>query len=181
MGATLTYEDEHSDFGFNTYSVVAYSGENAGVKVEQTVFCGIYSLPYMVAPTQQEFSLFTIKDNNNDDNTWYYDISDGSLKYAYCSNSADDYVVTPAIELGTAHMIEVVFDAKAGVMGSEKLEVTYGKSDKPEDQQKAQTFDLTNKEYQTFTATFEVTEHGRYYVGFHAISDPDQFTLNIKI
>ena len=74
--------------------------------------------------------MFTIKDNNNDDNTWYYDISDGSLKYAYCSNSADDYVVTPAIELGTAHMIEVVFDAKAGVMGSEKLEVTYGKSDR---------------------------------------------------
>ena len=180
LGVTLTYEDEHSDFGFNTYGIVAYSGENAGVKVEQTVFCGIYSLPYIVAPTQQEFSLFTIKDNNNDDNTWYYDISDGSLKYAYCSNSADDYVITPAIELGTAHMIEVVFDAKAGVMGSEKLEVTYGKSDKPEDQQKAQTFDLTNKEYQTFTATFEVTEHGRYYVGFHAISDPDQFTLNIK-
>lgn len=180
-GQLLTYEDKNADFGFNTYSAMAYSGENKGAVAEKTVFLGIYTLPFNVEPSQLEFSLFTVEDMNNDEHTWFYDQSDSSLKYIYSSrNDADDYVITPPVELGTANLIDVEFDAKAGMTGKEKVAVTYGTSPSAANQKVAKVFEISNKEYETYKASFDVAEHGRYYVGFHVISEADQMTLNIK-
>lgn len=180
-GQLLTYDDNNADFGFNTYSAVAYSGEDKGAVAEKTVFLGIYTLPFSVEPSQLEFSLFSVEDMNNDEHTWFYDQSDSSLKYIYSSrNDADDYVITPPVELGTANLIDVEFDAKAGMTDKEKVAVTYGTSLSAANQKVAKVFEISNREYETYKASFDVADHGRYYVGFHVISEADQMTLNIK-
>ncbi len=127
-------------------------------------------------------ALWTVLDANGDERSWYF--GSGRAYYAYdSSNPADDWLLTPALSLkgGKAYLLS--FDCWAqGSYYPERVEVGVG-----------QGFDVTTYEFvidptdvtwasddiHNLTATIKVPEDGEYYIGIHAISDPDMYYLNV--
>ena len=182
LGSELSITDE-ADFGFNTYTVVAYAGELRGVDANVKVFAGTYTLPFSVEPNADEYTLFTAETNADSyDNEWYFDISANALKIStYGSNDTDQYIFSPVVELGTANLIDLSFDACVGLAyDTEVLEVTYGREPSRDAQTAIKTFEFNNTDFATQTVTFEIPAPGRYYIGFHAISPARRTCLSVK-
>lgn len=171
-------------FGFNTYLITAYAGDLAGVPAVAKVFAGQYTLPFAVGPTADEFTLFTAETNPSvDDNEWYYDISANALKIStYKYNDTDQFIFTPAIEFGDANQADLTFDVCAGHSAyPERLEVTLGTSaDRSTHTTVLGTFEFNNDEFEQRSLSFSLPAAGRYYVGFHAVSDAQSVCLSVR-
>ncbi len=180
-GANLEYTDDEADFGFNTYSVGAVAGGSGINRVESKVFVGIYRMPFHVDPTSEEYSLFSIPGGERD-GTWYHDSGENALKVTtYGSVQKDTYIFTPAIELTDANLVEVTFDYRAGLAScTEELEVTFGTSADASTHKVVDRFEFNNTAYASRRISFPVSSAGRYYIGFHAVSQPNQMMVLVR-
>ena len=134
----------------------------------------------IVPPYYEDFSLeesldlFNIIDENGDDNTWKWHENKHSAYYpASSSKAADDWLITPAIQLEANHSYKVSFTARSSsAYFPEKIEAKWGNKDK--------VANLTNKflaatklpaTSTTYDGTVNTTAAQTFYFGIHAISD----------
>lgn len=131
----------------------------------------------VVINSQQAFNQFSVIDANNDGTTWIYyadpRTGDGSACYAYNQrNDANDWLVTPPLQLKAGTHYKVRFHARANSdYYTENLEVRAATSTSA---LVAGTSILPNTELggtlTYFDKTFTPTADGTYYIGFHAMS-----------
>lgn len=179
-GMALTYIDTEAPFGFNTYAVAATVDGEGSNKAQERVFVGRYSLPFSVVPDAEEFTLFSVPEGDEDG--WYFDPSDSALKIVtYGSQGADNYIFTPVIEFGTANLVDLSFNYRAGLSSCpERLAVTYGPDCNPANHKLVTTLEFNNEEYRKCLESIEVPRAGSYYIGFHALSDPRQMYMQVR-
>lgn len=180
-GSNQSYTDNHAEFGFNTYAVVAKAAGEGVNRAETRVFAGIYTLPFEITPTPDEYTLFTIPGGEGD-NTWYHDSGENALKVTtYSYSGTDAYIFTPAIELTDANLVELTFNYRAGISAcTEELEVTFGTSPDPSTHNVVDRFQFNNTEYAPRRVSFPVASAGRYYIGMHAVSEPGQMMMLVR-
>ena len=124
---------------------------------------------------------WTIIDANNDGETW----SKGN-NTAKCSFSMDgpmdDWLITPAIRLEAGASYDMTFDARgSGKWWPERMEIKYGKGPSAADMTDVilEPTIIGNETFETYSTRFAPQSDGIYYIGFHCISDPDMFKLEI--
>lgn len=165
-----------------SYGVVAVNGDQrSGEATTSKVVAG----PAIVPPYDNDFAdessldLMTIIDANDDYSTWGYHYEKQCAAYVYSwENSANDWLITPAIKMEAGKEYTVTFTTSAMEdFAPEKLEVKYGTGDDPttfEGTLLAPTVVIEKKE---FTASITPTEAKDMRIAFHAISEANAFNL----
>lgn len=141
-------------------------------------------LPYENAlNTDALFGEFTVLDVNGDGKTWGFDATNKFAAYSYSTNNAaDDWFVSPAIKLEAGKAYHIALDA-ANYGYPERFEVKLGKELSADalTTEVIPATDVTEKDFITYeNEQVTVPETGYYYIGIHAISDPDEFKLFVK-
>lgn len=149
-----------------------------------TIVLGSIVPPYTWDIAEDGLYGFTVVDSNNDGKVWSAQ-ADGTIKMSYNTDEdMDDWLITPAIsvEKGLAYIVS--FDVWAqSTAYVERIEVKYGKSDKPASLTSTllEPTDLTvaeaNKLHVNKMLVPDAT--GKIYIGFHGISDADMYVLNL--
>lgn len=170
-----------------SYTVYSYEvTARFGNAVSAPVRSNYLALGAIVPPFTDDFTSFealsgyTVWDNNSDGNTWYYD--NGRLCYRYSSvYQGDDWFVTPAIRLEGGKMYKVTVGASAQGWW-ERMEIKWGRTNNPESftETIVEPFYLAHYEEQPYGGYIVTEEAGDYYVGMHAISDPDSYFLYLN-
>lgn len=124
---------------------------------------------------------WTILDENNDGKVW--NIYNNMARMTYNSNKdMDDWMITPPLKLEGGKAYEVKFKASAnGDTFPERLEVKWGSDASAAGMTGtilAPTM-LTSKTLQEFSEFIIPEADGVYYIGFHGISDADQYYLYV--
>ena len=169
MGAF--WDDDNSFSAYGDAETVWTLKENKPVDV----------LPYVnTLTTQDEFEEFQVIDANEDGKTWSFSSSIGTL-YTYSStNSADDWLVSPAILLEAGKTYRISLDARNSGY-PERFEVKVASEATAavlaEGQTAIASTDVSSNEFTTSKGDITVAENGYYFIGIHAISDPDEFRL----
>ena len=130
-----------------------------------------------------DIALYTVIDVNGDASTWTWDKVDQASRYRYSTNKGDDWLITPPIKLKAGKSYNVSFKTRAngGEYYPERLEVKWGKAATVAgmtDEIIAET-EIKSERYETFEKTITPTEDGKYFFGFHAVSESDKFYLYI--
>lgn len=183
-----TYTDQLPD-GMAAYewAVYAVAGEktSAPTFTDRVIFGDAIVLPYEHAFDNEGcLDLYTVVDNNLDEKTWTFSASNTAIQYSYNSNNdADDYAMTPPLQLTNEKMINVeVTSLCYSLSYPEKIEITLGTSTDPATHTTvlipATVVDWNAP--QALSANFSVEEAGTYYIGIHAVSDADMFYLLVK-
>lgn len=181
-----TYTDQlGTNLSYYVWTVTAFSGEKEGLSAdsEGKQYGDALTIPYsQTFDTESSILLYTIVDNNKDDNTW--ELSSNVLRYTYSSsNDADDYAMTPPIEMSGDKVYELTLVAQSySTSYPERVEVTLGTSLDPADHTTTiiPATDLTTGSMENLTAYFKAPADGKFYVGIHAISDADMFYLDVE-
>lgn len=146
-----------------------------------------YSNTFETTGEQEQAATY---DANDDQSTFTIETSAAGIegavaRYRYNStNTADDYLVFPGVELKAGKSYKVSVDASGnGTLYTERFEVVAGKVAKASQLTIpviAPTEVESNKEFTTYSnGAFTVEEDGTYYLAVHAISDPDKYYLFI--
>ncbi|MDY6229846.1 MAG: choice-of-anchor J domain-containing protein, partial [Prevotella sp.] len=133
------------------------------------------------------FGNFVVVNSNEDDKTW--ELATGEQKTCaryntHATNFADDWLITPKITLPGGRMYTLTFKAASrGPFYPEALEVKWGTGQTVADMKNTL---LTKTEIKTernqwteFEYNIKATEDMDIYVGFHAVSNPNSFTLYV--
>lgn len=178
--------------GYHTVTATTYTfneqNEKIGNQTTSIEFkCRIsssfaYQLPLAIDLNSSVFDNFLIVNANNDAKTW--EGKEDCFQIGYTSNSGDDWFITPAVEIND---ITTRFDIAVTARGystsyPEAFEVFLGREQSVEGMtiQVMERTVVTSDSYIRFENNFELTEPGRYYIGVHGVSDPDQFNLMIN-
>lgn len=168
------------------YKVVAkYNGTSSVAAVSNTITLGSVTPPYLNEFTS-DLGGFTTLDANADGKAWvwYNDTSAGGIaRCTYNSSLAmDDWLFSVPLKLEGGKLYRISFDAWGSSSFPEKIELKYGKSATPEGMT-AELLPATEVKALSDETHFEVelvpAENGVYYLGFHGVSDPDQFYLKL--
>ena len=141
-----------------------------------------FEVPYF-DDFNNDISVYTVLDLNNDGSTWSWDSMQKSIRYKYSTtNAGDDWLITPPINLKAGKSYKVSYRARGnGAMWTERMEVKWGKAATVE----AMTGEITpvtefkDKTYKAFEKDIVPTEDGVYFIGFHAMSDPNKFYIYV--
>lgn len=142
------------------------------------------NLPWSVDFSQTTLDDFTIIDANDDDYTWSYDDYNGEVVANYSpKDNMDDWLITPPLNLTGGRAYTLKFMAASNSQAyTERLEVCYG--DAPEVAAMSSTAmsatELTDIELAEFSCVIVPRTSGKVYIGFHGISDPNQYRLRIS-
>lgn len=177
------------------YGVEAINGSHTG---EETLSDGVsmgkaFEVPYYQNfDTQNDFDLFTIIDANNDAETregvegafgtWNYDVLNKYAYYKYSkSNKADDWFISPPINLKAGKTYNIQASGKGSDYYPEILEVFLGASATVAGMTQRvceATYLNSSSSWQQLKGNnIRVSKDGTYYVGFHALSEPDMERL----
>lgn len=158
-----------------------------GDKVSQAALTGkmLYGdalpLPYEHAFNNAEcLNLYTIVNANGDNRTWGYDDSRDVLLYPYSSSeNADDYAITPPLQISNEKTILVEVNAYSYMLKyPESLEITLGTSTDPATHTVIIPATQLNWESpQTLRTYVKIDEPGNYHIGIHAVSKYDMYFM----
>lgn len=182
---TLTYTEALPERGRTTFSygvraVNTSQMSTAAVSNGETIGTA-YDVPYLEEfNDKSSLNDFTIIDANDDKTTWEWD-DEGCAHYRYSSsNNADDWLITPQINMKAGKSYNVTFKARAqGTNYPEKIEVKYG-TDSTVAALNSTVLEPTvigERTYRTYTSEIIPGADGKYNIGFHAISDKNMFYL----
>ncbi|MDE6408910.1 MAG: hypothetical protein K2K81_01505 [Muribaculaceae bacterium] len=150
-----------------------------------------YTLPFEFSASQSTFEECKVIDDNNDGNgdgnTWKFYSSTGSpssFRYSYhSSNQGNDWLMLPIVNFESTTTVTISFDVKSGA-GDEAFDVFLGHGQTISDM----TVPVVSKTKYSHDSTFETIEttvnvpgdsDNSWCLGFHAISDADQYWLDI--
>ncbi|MDO4319606.1 MAG: choice-of-anchor J domain-containing protein [Bacteroidales bacterium] len=165
------------------YSVIAnYKGETLAPVWSDILYFGNIKPPYSVSfADESSLDSFTIIDANKDDEKWLW--YNGIVRCPYSNELAmDDWLITPGIilEAGKTYGLATMLSC---MMSScpERIEIKLGTAPTVD----AMTIDvmeptvIENSSEQAYEANITVDRDGIYYIGFHGISEPGQFFLQM--
>ncbi len=175
---------EPDDLTVYYYTVTAYNRDAASAegKTSKSIL-GALNPPY-----QSDFSssnaldAFTIIDANGDGVTWKKPMFDECVALSYSEElDADDWLIMPPVRLQGGYIYKLSFAVSSNDNFAERMEVKMGQ--RPETSAMTTTV-LAEKEY---ACTNPVNEEiyitpqadGVYYIGFHGVSEPDRYILNL--
>lgn len=169
-----------------TKGVIYYVQAFNNIVITRDANDGAYTIPYNQGfETQAAFSEFTVINANNDSRTWTYGgtIAQNATYQWSTTSAADDWLITPALIMEPEVEYEFGIDAKASGY-PERFEVMIGTEPTVEAMTTTiipatvvEGYDVSH-----LTGRFTVPASkadGKYYIGIHATSDADQFTLTI--
>lgn len=138
----------------------------------------VKTLPYILnTKDADERALYTIIDSNKDGNTWL------GTNYSFqCSTlgeiPADDWLISPALQLEAGSSYAVVFRGHNKQSDKpEKIALMVGTAPTVEamTQELIATVTLTKTEEEEFSAIFKPSTSGKYYFGFHCVSEANRY------
>lgn len=150
-----------------------------------TVTLGSIIPPYVADFTANGLDGWTIIDGNNDGKIWTVQ-ADGSIRMTYNSSVAmDDWLIMPPMKLEAGKAYELSFTAHAqSTTYPERLEVCYGTSANVEDLTNVilppTTINALSAAPQEFSEMISPATDGIYFIGFHGISDADEYYLYLN-
>ncbi len=166
------------------YTVIA---ECEGMESE-TAESNVVVLGYILPPYTSDFVAdgldgYTIIDSNNDGYT--FSLNENWARVHWNSSKAmDDWLITPPLKLESGKMYK--FSAKVAGEGSaflERIEVKLGKGATVADMTTTlfEPTDIVTTTTDPLTLNYTIIpdEDGSYFIGFHGISDADQFYLYV--
>ena len=165
------------------YGVVAKNekGISAIALSNEQLLGNAFEVPYF-CDFDNSLELYTVIDANNDGATWNWDAPTKSAAYHWSTTGpGDDWLITPPLHLMAGKNYKVSFKARStnGALYPEKLEALWGTGNSPE-QLTESLLPLTvlDKEgYEQFEKVIQPTVEGKYYLGFHAVSDASMYYL----
>ncbi|MDD7257814.1 MAG: choice-of-anchor J domain-containing protein, partial [Prevotellaceae bacterium] len=148
-------------------------------------------LPYLNdVSTEEKFKELTVIDVNNDEKTWVFlENAKAAVYKNHKNNTGDDWLITPGIRFEGGQSYDFLVDVKVGSSAyPEKFEVKMVKANGTPTADAISagtvlvpTTVVSKKEYQTYGKEgFFVEETGYYYIGIHAITEPDHLYLYAK-
>ena len=150
---------------------------------------------------QADFAQFTVIDANGDASpasafdtwgAWNYLFPGGSSPYGddypdHCAGytsdedeDADDWLITPAVQLAAGESYVVRFKARAHRPSMpERLEVRYGTAPTAAAMTSMlmEATEIKDDSYKDYSFSLKPSADGNYYVGFHAVSEADNMIL----
>lgn len=167
------------------YGVTVKNGEQKSSEVRSNfvAYGDALNLPYSESfDNSSSMGLFTVLDCNNDNSTWTYTPdSNPAVSYVYSkTNKADDWLITPPMKVEKGKVYHVSFNYKNSGY-TERMEVKYGSGATVESMSGdiMPATDINNSEYANYKKDITVQEDGMLYIGFHAISDADNYRLYV--
>ncbi len=164
-----------------SYDVTAtYAGVAGPAGTSNVVALGEIGVPYTNDFADQDvFDQMTVIDANDDGKTWSF--YQGAARYRYStSNSADDWLMTPAltVEAGKAYPFSLKVKANSSTF-PERFEVYYGNAQTVEAMTTCviEPTTVATNQYVEYTALIPAPAGGKLVVGIHAISDADKYDL----
>jgi len=137
-----------------------------------------------VLNTQEEFDLWSVKDNNLDECTWKFspDGTDGERTYySYCGNKADDWLISPAVTPTEDGSYIVRYKFKGGSYGESMNVYMAGSADIEtlKANLQAEYPKIMGEDYDGYFL-FQGKAGEPVYIAFQACSDADKFRLFLK-
>lgn len=174
------------------YTVVAKAdGMVSATGTSNTIMTGSAALPYEnVFDSQADFDQFTVIDANNDSKSWSYNASPAGARYLYnTSADADDWLISLPFKFEKGKAYTFSFDTWCqSASYPEKLEVKMGKECSAAGMTttlfEPTTINQLNSARLSVEKVITVEETGIYFIGFHAISEKDNYYLfvgNVKV
>lgn len=169
------------------YTVVAsFNGMKSAEAKTNSVTIGKIVPPYNEPfDTQESAQGYTVIDANSDGRTWEWQ-KGGYMRVRYDSrNKTDDWLVTPPVKMEKGLLYKVSFDAwGTNARNAEVVEVKYGLDSTVEALQNTMLepdtiLSCSASAPRHYTMRLLAKENGVYYIGFHGISEPDKYGLNI--
>lgn len=134
-----------------------------------------------------DFNKMTVVDANADGTTWTYASYD-PINWSPCAryigsteNTANDWLITEALELKTGYAYEFSFKAIGAAGYTNNIDVMLGTSNTAEalTTKVMERVVLTEKVCNTYKATISVEADGTYYIGMLATADANQGAIYI--
>ena len=165
---------------------VAAKNDNGGSALalsNEQLLGDAFDVPYF-NDFDSNLDLYTVIDANNDGATWSWDAPTKSAAYHWSTSAVgDDWLITPPIHLMGGKSYKVSFKARStnGSLYPERLEALWGKGNSPEllTDTLLGTTVLDQVSYQQFAKTIRPKTEGKYYMGFHAVSDASMYYLYV--
>ena len=170
--ATVFTEDLPDVLGNYYYTVTAVA-EKVGVATESnrirfgSAFKGEFKETFDHASA---LDIFTIIDANEDGKTWAW--INNAAGSDQLDKNADDWIITPPIELGTDYLYKLSFKTKGyGEFYTESFSTAFGSENTVEGMLNALgDYTVSGDTYLEKSSVIEVQEAGTYYFGFHHTS-----------
>ena len=161
-----------------TITLASTGATNVTVNVTGTAIdCSNNAIPYSYAFDNAAMAdCWTINNANNDGNTFTIDLENGYAYYHYDSNNdADDWLISPVFNLTGSQYASIDYAAQS-TSYPEKFQVfaINASGNTP----LTQIIDVTSTTYQTLMIDLSAL-NGNYSIGFHCVSDADQFYLKL--
>lgn len=166
-----------------TYTIYAVNGENRseGVKTNPVVF-GSFLPPYEADFKNKGIAGWTVINNNDDNNFWRFNGNYCIVTYNE-SLAMDDYLVTPPIKIEAGKKYKMKFQTSGFAYDkTERLEVLFGSAPTVAGltSKIVEPLELVGLNFVDVEVTLAAPVTGDYYVGFHGISEANQFYLCIQ-
>lgn len=165
------------------YTVEAVcNGMTSAAAVTNSIILGNLVPPCAFNFKKDGLTDWTIIDSNRDDKTWLLDGNSVSIAYNI-GRKMDDWLITPAILLKGGKSYTVRFDSWCFAASKpERIEVMYGTAPTVSGQTGTvvEPTIIDSENAQSYSGVIKPTEDGLYYIGFHGISDADQFRLYLS-
>lgn len=183
-GETITDNIDSDRLARYTYEVTSFDGNRQGgtASSEGIVFGSAIEAPFSYSfDSEDEIEFFRVVDANDDNRTWTFIRDRKCMGYSWNpSGNADDWFITPPLRLKAGFIYTLRY-----LMSSENEsfiethEVKLGTSASPADMTQVITepTDVCTKssnDWMSLEKRVTVSEDGIYYIGFHAVSKPDQ-------
>lgn len=167
------------------YTVVAVAGTLSSAPAKSNVVTlGSIVPPYVANPAQDGLAGYTVIDGNGDNKVWTVDGDKFKISYTANGVNMDDWLISPPMKLEYGKAYKVNFNVwNNSTTYKERIEVKYGKAATAEGMTGTllEPTEVTNKEAGMVSVSEFIVpdETGIYYVGFHGISDPNQYFLYV--
>lgn len=165
------------------YKVKAKNGDRKSFDTpSNTISLGHYIAPVTIEFSSKDiFDQHVVVDGNADRKTWAYGSRVAEYTF-HSSNTADDWLFTPGIELTGGKAYSVKATAKGSQSYPEKMEIKAGRGLAVD----AMTISVANvmvfntNDEMVQEGFFLCPESGMYNFGFHALSDPNMNRLKMS-
>lgn len=175
---------EPDGFEVCKYAVVAsFAGNDSEETMTASIGLGAITPDYHETfDTEESMAGWTILDSNGDHRTWMWSTLSNLRISNNPAEAMDDWAITPAFKLEAGTSYKLTFEVWNDLTEyAEKIEVRAGRAVDTS----AMTVELVpvtefcTLSPQTLTGVFTPSESGRYYIGFHCVSDADSWMTNL--
>ena len=180
---TFTEQIPQSKLKAYHYGVIAKNqkGHSTLAMSNEQLLGNAFEVPYF-CDFDTDLNLYTVVDANGDGSTWNWDAATKSAAYHWSTTGpGDDWLITPPLHLLAGKSYKVSFKARStnGALYPEKLEALWGTGNSAEQLTDSllPTTVLTKDGYEQFEKVIKPAAEGKYYLGFHAVSDASMYYL----